>query len=532
MKMKMKTLNAFLRDGRRSQRGSVLSGVLIITAFLAIISGALMTTLSANFLLSRDLMNRVANEATVNSAMELALDSIQHAPFNSACPSLNALPSLNGRNATVSYLSCALIGPTTQIPASAPINFDGAYEPASGEYLVVDSAGTLYGYRFGMTAGWSYSTGGAPTAPAAAVSDGRSGVSDLIPGSYSNVSAVRLAHETAPGQAPSFLCDMVTDGAIVSAPGASRNAAAVAYVGDSTGSVFAFDASATGNCAERGEPSIAVNRPIVAGPIVFPGTTSSSDRLFVVASDGSASTLEQYRYSGNSPNLTLISTLALPYPNAVGMAAATLNPPPAMLAITFSGGQVAVVQVSAGFNMSLTAETGAVPGGVSRAPSWCAQCLPAGIIAVGSQSGIYLFDSNLNLYASQTGTAMPTSPAADGGGDWFAGGSNGTLYELRPATGGQMVIAKTFPAAAGAVTSSPVARPCGRPLCVYFGAADANAYLISLDARDAVLSACLTSTQGSSSCSGANPRLWAQVEIGAPGNAEVVHVQGFSYYSP
>ena len=45
----MKELRALLSDRRRSQRGSVLSGVLIMVAFLAIISGALMTELSTNF---------------------------------------------------------------------------------------------------------------------------------------------------------------------------------------------------------------------------------------------------------------------------------------------------------------------------------------------------------------------------------------------------------------------------------------------------------------------------------------------------
>jgi hypothetical protein len=61
-------LRALLADGRLSQRGSVLSGVLIITAFLAIISGALMTELSTNFLLSNALVNRVSTEAIPGQA--------------------------------------------------------------------------------------------------------------------------------------------------------------------------------------------------------------------------------------------------------------------------------------------------------------------------------------------------------------------------------------------------------------------------------------------------------------------------------
>jgi len=82
----MKAVRELLGDRKRAQRGSVLSGVLIIVAFLAIIAGALMTELSTNLLLSRALVHRVANEATLNSAMELALDKLQ---------SLSHLPSMS-----------------------------------------------------------------------------------------------------------------------------------------------------------------------------------------------------------------------------------------------------------------------------------------------------------------------------------------------------------------------------------------------------------------------------------------------------
>src|SRR5207245_10049118 len=73
----MTAILALLKDRRRSQRGSVLSGVLIMTAFIAIISGALMTELSTNFLLSHTLLNRAANEATDSSAADLSLSQRQ-----------------------------------------------------------------------------------------------------------------------------------------------------------------------------------------------------------------------------------------------------------------------------------------------------------------------------------------------------------------------------------------------------------------------------------------------------------------------
>src|SRR5205823_9402073 len=59
----LKAFGARLREGSRSQRGSVLSAVLIMVAFLGILSGALMTELSTNLLLSTDMVNRVAVEA-------------------------------------------------------------------------------------------------------------------------------------------------------------------------------------------------------------------------------------------------------------------------------------------------------------------------------------------------------------------------------------------------------------------------------------------------------------------------------------
>src|SRR5205807_10660567 len=54
----VKAIRGMLADRRRRQNGSVLSAVLILVAFLAIISGALMTELSTNFLLSHALVNR------------------------------------------------------------------------------------------------------------------------------------------------------------------------------------------------------------------------------------------------------------------------------------------------------------------------------------------------------------------------------------------------------------------------------------------------------------------------------------------
>ena len=61
----MKGLGPVFKDRRRRQRGSVLSGLLIIVAFLAILIGSIMSELTSSFLISRTLVTRVQREATV-----------------------------------------------------------------------------------------------------------------------------------------------------------------------------------------------------------------------------------------------------------------------------------------------------------------------------------------------------------------------------------------------------------------------------------------------------------------------------------
>src|SRR4029077_10738118 len=132
----VKAILAMLGDRKRSQRGSVLSGVLIITLFLGVISGALMTALSSDFLLSHNLANRMTTEATVRSAAELAVDQLQTTPLGAQCP--NPLPSasLNQQVAATSYLSC-LQRRVIAVPSSASFGVDGARVVRAGadEYL-------------------------------------------------------------------------------------------------------------------------------------------------------------------------------------------------------------------------------------------------------------------------------------------------------------------------------------------------------------------------------------------------------------
>jgi len=146
----VKSIRALLADRRRSQRGSVLSGVLIITAFIAIIAGALMTELSTNLLLSRNLVVRMQNEATISSATELALSQLGTSELYGGCPGLSPTIPLNaGSSGVASYSACypvvAGLPPYTHIVTAEPFTIDSTHAivpgPGGDEYLIGDSEG-------------------------------------------------------------------------------------------------------------------------------------------------------------------------------------------------------------------------------------------------------------------------------------------------------------------------------------------------------------------------------------------------------
>jgi hypothetical protein len=193
---------------------------------------------------------------------------------------------------------------------------------------------------------------------------------------------------------------------------------------------------------------------------------------------------------------------------------------------------VALVRVDSGFDPHTDA-IGSVGTTVGNDPYWC-HCPAGNLIGVAGTNGtLYVLDTSLNVYASYAGgSPIRTSPSADGAGDWYFGADDGRLYAVQKLAGSTaMVLAGGWPyGGAGAIRSSPIAAPCAAGICVYFGSVDANLYLVSLDARDAVLNTCISTAPPA--CSGANPRLWTRVEVGIAGSPQTVHVQGWSYYSP
>lgn len=547
----MSPILAMLRDRERAQRGSVLSGVLIITAFLAIIAGALMTELSTNFLLSNDLVNRVGNEATVRSAMELAMDQLQNTQLNQACPSPTPI-NLNNRTAVVSYLSCAPVVDAMspqfrRIAYSDPFNVDGTHAQLAGlnDYIVADSGGTLFDYPFGaLSPRWSLALGGSVTASVLVMADPINSAQflDLIPlqgpSCAPSTYCLSAAADDGSSNSPSSRCTMAS-GALLAEPAAGIAFPRFAFTADADGVVNAIDlTTSSGSCDV--ESNSTVSGAAAGRVVVVPcsGCGRTTDEIYVLTNTNGSSQLTHLTYNSQQGLNAAGSPLSLPWDNASGMALEQTGLP-AKLAISFASGGVAIVGIDSNAKMSLAAST-LMPDGaaIQDAPYWCHCPGGANLIGVGTQGGtLYLLDTGLNITASYTaGTAINTTPGVDGAGNWYFGADDGYVYEVQlPAGQSVMTLARRY-GPIGQVGSAVQVGRCvlasdgAGGICIYVGSLDNSAYLVSLDARDAVMSACLSTSPPT--CSGDNPRLWTRVEVGNAVNPQTVRIQGWSYYSP
>jgi len=458
--------------------------------------------------------------------------------------------NLNSQTAVATYVSC---WPTVDarsinrvnrpvVNSAEAFSLDGTYAnvPVGGsEYLVGDSGGTFYRFGFGQTSSWKFALGGTITGPALAMADGSNRV--VIPVANSTAGAGCPANcvaiLTVGGAIP---CYVPASGNISSRPVAGFNYPDVAFAGDSKGMLFAYD---TPGCSPEKQIQSPSSQPVL-GILAFKGNTATrplTDEVYVLQGDSTSSQLLHFTYSDNRHgvanlvNIPAVPPTTLPInlpPNPVGF---TLDQTtlPARLAITFASGALAMVQIQTSFDMVMTA-TGSVPASGGDAPYWCHCPGPSDVIGVGGQNvggqngTLYLLDANLNRTASflMIGAPIFTSPSADTAGDWFVGADDGNLHEV-PALATTpkppvMFGSNTF----GQVRSSVQLGSCGAWICAYLGSLNTNLYMVPLDARDAVLSAAITSS------SAANPHLWASVEVGSSSSAQTVHVQGWSYYSP
>ena len=539
----MRRALALLWAGRRSQRGSVLSAVLIITAFIAIISGAVMTELSGNLMVSRTLLDRVNNEATDDSAVEVALSQLQAASLNSPCPN-GASASVNNTTASTSYLRCWATMRQTQVTAvgggGSPFLVDGVHGTVNGldDYVVGDNAGTLYDVQFGHSSPrWSVSVGTVVTATSLIIPVPGSSIQvlDVVP-TESHVCGVEdcldvLLDTPGSASAPTAGCFAQAAGTIQAQPGASPTQAGMVYfAGGST--LYATDVSQPGQqlCDFESSGTIPNNELLQAQPIALvctKGSCSGGDYVYTVVGTASATHLLAWTYIRGT--LKLVQSYALPWGNVSGVAVSGTNSPVTM-AITFGNGQVELAQVSSTGNVSLgtTAATGTV---VSDAPFWC-HCPGGDEIGVGGQNGaLYLYDSSLQPVATYPagGSTIITTPAADGAGNWYFGANDGYVHEVQQVQGQPtMAQVDTF-GQMGRTTSAPILSGCSIGICLYLGTSTNRAYLVPLDARRAIISACISTTPPA--CSGDNPRLWAKVAVGGSGTPQAVHVEGWSYYS-
>jgi hypothetical protein len=577
----MKRLQLLLHDRRRRQRGSVLSALLIIVAFLAILIGGLLTQLTDAFVLSRDLATRVQNEATVSSAVELTINQLQTDVKNGAVPANCAQDprkppatlTLNGRSAVVRQEKCTAILPeVARTLAAGSFNVDGFHDTLVNRYLVANTAGTMYSYNFTTGAlNWEVSVGGQPTAPPSTMAGTNNSVNILAP-----VTNRMVLLNGSGGGAPTVRCNLAASGTVQTA---TAGVAFPGYVffGDSS-KLYVYDTTSS-NCGPAALTSTNVGGRVVGAPLVFssdPGESGSSDEVFVLVTSSSVTSLQHWTYTevcndgegegggncdngrGNrQPTLRSAGSISLNGPNAVGYDT-NGSALPMSLVVATSSGRLDLARISGSFNMSAGAST-TVPSNVTSPPSWCSCLVKAPstkqtMVGVGGANGtLYLYlvgnnNNSLNLTYQYDGQAdgrpaINTSPMADINGEWYFGASDGYVYDVEiPVTTGQTAPFPMFKAArfgpGGAITSSPVVGTCAsssRPVdaCMYFGSSTAGSYFARIGiTRVSDLRACLSSADGST-CVGI-PQLWARAQVGPATiwGAKGVYVQGWSYYSP
>jgi hypothetical protein len=570
-------LRLLLGDRRSRQRGSILSSVLIIVAFLSILIGAVMTELTSSFLISRTLVSRMEREATVTSAVELGIHQLQSDAQNGVVPPNCArdtrgprFVSMNNSPAVVLQTCAGIIPDKTIDLAGGAFVVDGVHDTTNGRdrYLVTDSSGRLYSYSFGQTSvGWSIPVGGPPTSAPFVfpnVADAPDATILVPVASRPGCTGPCVAVYDDSGGTPGFRCVLETSGSVNVSPaiettsGGPQNFPGYVFIADSSGNLYVFADGAGCNMAS---PFSGLGGHAAGPPLVFQGAmnrqghvTTISDEVFLLVTNGSGTSLQHWSYSestdttepGEPPavSFTRINSASLTGTvggNAVGYAISSTVPSPgATLRLVAAGpsGSLEVARISVASGPSYSISTGpskALQTAMTRPPSYC-RCPVQDLVGAGGANGmLYLLDSNLNVLYSYAGTeAINTTPRADANGDWYFGADDGSVYDVEvPLAGPNLFMAAKF-GPGGAIRSSPVVGTCASGPCLYFGSSTAGGYFVSLGAtRILELRACVTSAPGSTICAD-NPQLWARVEVGSAAivGGKGVYVQGWSYYSP
>lgn len=566
-------------DRHRGQRGSVLSSVLIIVAFMSILIGALMTELTDSFLASRTVNTRVGREATVTSAVELAIHQLQTGSVPAVCAQDVRGPwflTLNGSPAAVTETCTAIVPDLAVSLGTAAVTIDGVHNTTGGknEYLAATSSGRLNAYAFGQTsARWSVPLFGQMTATLLPMVDDDGAPELMVPSSMagSGCGGHCVAAMHYGGSTPSFHCSMPASSAVTAppavevSPGTRNFPDYVFFAGSGAGAaLYVFDGASDHTCGPRA--SAPLNGDVIGAPLVFPGVVSVksnsstvSDEIFVLQGNGAVSSLEHWRYTEDvdktgtlTISLTQVANLALTAqlggsPAGYAISAASLAQGGSItIAGAGASGGIALVRISEGngpaYAMTLVGAT-ALSAGVVAPPFWC-HCPGQDLIGVGSTNGIlYLLGTGLTILHSYNGSAdgspaIVSRPAADVNGDWYFGAADGYVYDVEiPLSGVQMFKAARF-GPGGQIRSSPIvggaSDGCGPGPCLYFGSSTAGLYFAALGTTRVIdLRACISTGASSTTCY-VNPRLWARVEVGPASvvGGTGVAVQGWSYYSP
>jgi hypothetical protein len=581
-------LKSAIGDRKRRQRGSILSSLLIIVAFLSILVGALMTELTSSFLISKTVVTRTQHEATDASAVELGIHQLQNRSVPPNCAkdrrSLSPL-SLNGTSVAVTQICTAIVAEQTTPLATGAFNVDGVHDTSLGRnrYLVSGSAGVLRAYNFGQTTpSWSVQIGGAPTGTILPKVDSSGSpvllVPAAIPGSGCAGHCVALFDEAS--GTPRLSCVMPSNVKVTTTPAFEASTGGLpifpnyAFFSDSgaPGRLYVYDASADGACAQR-TPSVALGGVAVGAPLVFQGASSGTrrnpainDDIFVLVTSGGNSSLKHFRYSESTqdcggdgdncnggPTVTLSQVGAFTLPGPVGgdatgyATSSTLAVPgtTVSLAVASASGRLVIVQIAVTRGPTYTVSagaTGGLPAGIANAPYWC-HCPGQDLIGIGGINGaLYLLSNRLVIQWSYDGQAdgspaVNSIPAADTNGDWYFEASDGWVYDVEIPMSGQQMFKAAKLGLGGAVGSSPIGSSpsvgaCPAGPCLYFGSQTAGSYFVRIGVtRVSDLIAGVSSDLLSTSCV-SNPCLWARVQVGPVGGGSRVYVRGWSYYSP
>jgi hypothetical protein len=560
---------------RRSQRGSILSGLLIIIAFLSILGSALMSEISSQFLMTRNLVDQVTAQATVQSAMENAISQLQSrvVPFRCSTDQPNPIGpiTVNQQWSAANRIACKGIVPdVAQSLAGGAFNVDGTHVAIGSHdvYLVADQSGNLYSYRFGQTGLlWVRSMGAPVSAPPAEMAYNGQYLAAVPTGS-----AVRLVNDF--DTSASVGCSMPASGTVRSQPGFGAGTAfpTNTFFGDTSGVLHTYDSSC--QLPDSVSPSISLGASIVGGPLVLPGTVttdesngvcpggdfSSRDRIttttaevFVLVSTSFGSSLVDVSYAQDSSSSDTEAcwvangTRSLAFGNATGLSIFVANSSKWLAAVAFAGGQVQLASISAspanggnttGFTYGISSgQSVSLAGSIARAPSWSTNGSEVG---VADGQSLFVFDSGLKeLFRYDGPAAINTSPAADIHGDWYFGADDGYVYDVEPpASGSTMFKAARF-GLGGQVRSSPVVGSpgdgCSGNICLYFGDAADGTYFVQIgNIRVMQLRSCVTAGTGSTSCvatSASDPSLWTRLEVGDPTymQGRSVNVIGWAY---